>query len=183
MGVGKLGGSKFWFFWKMREPIVKEYGPTGAYRRVRRKDLKLSGYVRNGTPHLSCKWRPRRVKIVPSGHKSVFEALSLLAPKPFDEISPNLVQGCSVTGSFEIVKFRGVQKLGGSKFWFFRKFLFSSFLAELCQNKQIWVKKNFGVKNLEIFRKFFITILTPPAMCNVTGLYKHDNSNCITKRN
>ena len=38
------------------------------------------------------------------------------------------------------------------------------------------VKKNFGVKNLEKISKFFITILTPPAMCNVTGLYKHDNS-------
>ena len=45
------------------------------------------------------------------------------------------------------------------------------------------VKKNFGVKNLEKISKFFITILTPPAMCNVTGLYKHDNSKCVTKRN
>ena len=133
--------------------------------------------------HVPCKWRPRRVKIVPSGHKSVFEVLSLLAPTPLELETPNLVQGCTVTRSFKIVKFRGVQKLGGSKFWFFRKFLFSSFLAELCQNKQIWVKKIFGVKNLEIFPKFFITILTPPAMCNVTGLYKHDNSKCITKQN
>ena len=31
----------------------------------------------------------------------------------------------------------------------FPKQLFSSFLAELGQNKQIWVKKIFGVKNLE----------------------------------
>ena len=167
----------------MREPIVKEYGPTGAYRRIRRKDLKLSGYVRNGMAHLPCRWRPRRVKIVLSGHKSVFEALAPLAPTPFDGISPNLVQGCSVIRSSKAQKFRGFQKLGGSKFWFFRKFLFSSFLAELCQNKQIWVKKISGVKNLEIFRQSFITILTPPAMCNVTGLYKHDNSKCITKRN
>ena len=29
---------------------------------------------------------------------------------------------------------------------FFRKKLFSSFLAELGQNKQIWVKKIFGAK-------------------------------------
>ena len=38
------------------------------------------------------------------------------------------------------------------------------------------VKKKIDVKNLEKIAKFFITILTPPAMCNVTGLYKHDNS-------
>ena len=36
------------------------------------------------------------------------------------------------------------------------------------------IKKKLGVKNLEIFQQSFITILTPPAMCNVTGLYKHD---------
>ena len=36
------------------------------------------------------------------------------------------------------------------------------------------VKKKFGVKNFEKISKFFITILTPPAMCNVTVLYKHD---------
>ena len=52
----------------MREPIVKEYDPTGAYRRIRLKDLKLLEYVRNGMAHQPCKWRPRRVKIVPSGH-------------------------------------------------------------------------------------------------------------------
>ena len=139
--------------------------------------------MNNDTAHLPCKWRPRRVKTVPSGHKSVYEALSLLAPSPLNRELPNLVQGCSVTRSSKIDKFRGVQKLGGSKFWFFRQFLIWSFLDELGQNTQIWVKKIFGVKNLEIFPKFFITILTPPAMCNVTGLYKHDNSKCITKQN
>ena len=48
--------------------------------------------------------------------QSRFSALCPLAPTPFDRISPNLVQGCSITRSFKIVKFRGVQKLGGSKF-------------------------------------------------------------------
>ena len=41
--------------------------PQEPIEEIRRKDLKLSGYVRNGTAHLPCKWRPRRVKIVPQG--------------------------------------------------------------------------------------------------------------------
>ena len=53
---------------------------------------------------------------MPAGHNLIFEALAPLAPTPFDEFSPNLVQGCGITRSFKIVKFRGVQKLGGSKF-------------------------------------------------------------------
>ena len=32
-----------------------KHGPTGAYRRIRPKDLKLSGFVRNGMAHLPCK--------------------------------------------------------------------------------------------------------------------------------
>ena len=116
-----------------------------------------------------------------SGHKSVFEALALLAPTPFDEISPNLVQGCSVRRSLKIMKFRGVQKLGGQNFDFSEKFYFHHFWANYAKinkfgSKKIWCKK-------QKISKLFITILTPPAMCNVTGLYKHDNSKCITKQN
>ena len=59
---------------------------------------------------------------MPSGHKSVFDALTLLAPTPFDEISPNLVLP------------RSFKKLGGSKFGFFRKFLFSSLSCRICRN-------------------------------------------------
>ena len=60
--------------------------------------------------------------------------------------------------------FQNFEKLGGPKIRgvkildFLKKKLFRSFLDEICQNAQNWVKKIFGVKNL-IFRKFFITIL------------------------
>ena len=63
--------------------------------------------------------------MIPSGQnyarraQSRFSALCPLAQTPFGLGTPNLVQGCSVTRSFKIVKFRGVQKLGGSIFWIF----------------------------------------------------------------
>ena len=67
---------------------------------------------------------------MPSGYKSVFEALAPLAPTPFDGISPNLVQGCSVIRSSEDQKFLGVKKLGGGQnFDFSEKLYFDHFWA------------------------------------------------------
>ena len=56
--------------------------------------------------------------------QSRFPALCPLAQRPLDPGTPNLVQGCRVTRSFKIMKFRGVQKFRGvkiSKFSFLRK--------------------------------------------------------------
>ena len=72
------------------------------------------------------------------------------------------------------MKFRGFRKLGGENFDFSEHFYFHHFLPNYAKI-HIFGQKKIGVKNLEKkFSKFFITILTPPAMCNVTGLYKHD---------
>ena len=52
--------------------------------------------------------------------QSRFSASCPLAQRPLDLGTPNLVQGCRVTRSLKIVKFRGSKKLGGSKFENFR---------------------------------------------------------------
>ena len=51
---------------------------------------------------------------MPSGHNAVFETLSPLAPKPFDDISRNLVQGCSITRSTTIARRSRVQQMVGA---------------------------------------------------------------------
>ena len=58
-----------------------------------------------------------------------FPALCPLAPTPFDLATPNLVQGCGVTRSFNAKKFRGVGKLGGQNFDFSENYDFDYFFA------------------------------------------------------
>ena len=150
-GVQKLEGSKFWFFFKKNILIIKfSYRPAAQTESGResnlssQKDLGLTWvpYVESATWVQNYALRAR----------FHFTALCPLAPTSVYRELPNLVQGCRLTRSINAENFRGVQKLGGSKFWFFEKKIFWSFLGELCQNTQIWVKKKIDAKNFEIFR-------------------------------
>ena len=65
-------------------------------------------------------------KLCPQGTIS-FSALCPLAPTPFDEISPNLVRGCSAARAFKKCNW-GSKKLGGQNFEF-SDFYFHHFWA------------------------------------------------------
>ena len=96
---------------------------------------------------------------MPSGHKSVFEALALLAPTHLELETPNLVQGCIVTRSFKILKFRGVKKLGGVKILIFPKILISIISGRIMPKYTNLGQKKFQCKklgkNLEILHYDF----------------------------
>ena len=139
-GVGKLGGSKFLFFLKKNISIIKfSYRPAAQTESGRESNLSWQkGLGLTWVPYVESATWGQNYALRARFH---FPALCPLAPTPLELETPNLVQGGTLTCAIQSSKKFDPPNLGGSKFWFFRKFLFSSFLGEICQNKQIWVKK------------------------------------------
>ena len=80
---------------------------------------------------------------MPAGHNFIFQPYAPLAPTPLDEITPNLVQGCSATRAFKKCKFLGFLKIsgGGGQNYEFSE-LFIAIISERIMTKyKKWGKK------------------------------------------
>ena len=106
----------------------------GMQRRGGRRDPKFAGYMRPGMAQVLCKWRPRGVKIVPAGHILYFS----LVHSSSDTLWRNFTKfdtGVQCNKGFKNMYKLGGEKLGGSKFRYFKKMSFLTFLDELWRNK------------------------------------------------
>ena len=98
-----------------REPLAKQHELDTFFEGTVAETRNLQGRCTLVRRMCHVSGDPEGSKLCPQGTIPFF-SLMPLAQRPLDPGTPNFVQGCRVTRSFKIMKFRGVQKLGGSKF-------------------------------------------------------------------